>query len=258
MVKFARNPIAGEYREYNPSTDEGCDRYDITGNGFVLAVSPADDSKQHYTRAMLQIRIVSSIQAETKQTSLCIAMERVITFLILLSPIPLQNDYRGWHQFVLAGYGYNGVVPNEPIRSFITDNDWWTICEPYDLRYSDLVKFFGYDRQGIAKKIPYLSKLLYVIRDVENQKITLMFSKNLMEYKEVRAEGEGIVHGTINETDEGKWTAAELEANPVILHAGVPYLIRPNLVAGDNGRFERQFDIYKNQDPDLYNLFNGC
>ena len=155
---------------------------------------------------------------------------------------------------MLAAVAHNSKIPFEPLRSWITDNDWWTICEPYDLRYSDLIKFFGYDRKGFDKKIPYLSKLMYVIRDVENQKITMMFSKNLMEYKEVMAEGEGIVHGTINGTDEGKWTAAELEANPVILHAGVPYLIRPNLVAESGGNFQRQFDIYKNQDPDLYQL----
>lgn len=176
----------------------------------------------------------------------------------VLSDTPItysaQNDFRGWHQFVLAAVAHNSKIPFEPLRSWITDNDWWTICEPYDLRYSDLIKFFGYDRQGFDKKIPYLSKLMYVIRDVENQKITMMFSKNLMEYKEVMAEGEGIVHGTINGTDEGKWTAAELEANPVILHAGVPYLIRPNLVAESGGNFQRQFDIYKNQDPDLYQL----
>ena len=161
-----------------------------------------------------------------------------------------QNDYRGWHQFVLTATAHNSKIPFEPLRSFITDNDWWTICEPYDLRYSDLIKFFGYDRQGFDKKIPYLSKLMYVVRDVENQKITLMFSKNLMEYKEVMADGEGIVHGTIN--DQTKWTDAELEADPIILHKGVPYLIRPNMVAGDNGRFTRQFDIYKTQNPDLY------
>ncbi len=162
-----------------------------------------------------------------------------------------QNDYRGWHQFVLTATAHNSKIPFEPLRSFITDNDWWTICEPYDLRYSDLIKFFGYDRAGFDKKIPYLSKLMYVVRDVENQKITLMFSKNLMEYKEVMADGEGIVHGTID--DQTKWKDAELEADPIILHKGVPYLIRPNMVAGDNGRFTRQFDIYKNQNEDLYN-----
>lgn len=168
-----------------------------------------------------------------------------------------QNDYRGWHQFVLAGYGYNGVVPNEPIRSFITDNDWWTICEPYDLRYNDMIDFFG-TNNGIGEvKKPYLSKLMYVIRDVEKGKITLMFSKNLMEYKEEIAE-DGQVHGTID--DKTKWTAEELADDPVILHKGVPYLIKPNLLVDDSGNITgtRQFNIYKTDDPELYARLNAA
>ena len=244
------------YRLYRASTDAGLSRFDYIDNGYVEATSPDDDDKQHYTKNYLgTYRPVASTD-DANEPRYCLVTEPVVSD----TPITYsaQNDFRGWHQFVLSANAHNSTIPFEPLRSWITDCDWWTICEPYDLRYTDLVKFFGFDRQGFDKKIPYLSKLMYVIRDVQNQKITLMFSKNLMEYKEVMAEGEGIVHGTINETDEGKWTAAELEANPVILHAGVPYLIRPNLVAGDNGRFERQFDIYKNQDPDLYQLLKDA
>ena len=168
-----------------------------------------------------------------------------------------QNDYRGWHQFVLAGYGYNGVVPNEPIRSFISDNDWWTICEPYDLRYNDMVMFFGTDHASLPKKIPYLSKLMYVVRDVKEGKITLMFSKNLMEYKETVA-GTDQVHGTIGDTDDDKWTPEELAENPIILHKGVPYLIKPNLMVDDSGNITgtRQFNVYKTDDPELYSRLN--
>jgi hypothetical protein len=209
-----------------------------------------DEGLPHYDKHYLgTYRPVASTD-DANEPRYCIVTEPVMSD----TPITYsaQNDFRGWHQFVLAATAHNSTIPFEPLRSWITDCDWWTICEPYDLKYNDLIKFFGYDRAGFDKKIPYLSKLMYVIRDVENQKITLMFSKNLMEYKEEMAEGEGIVHGTINETDEGKWTADELAANPVILHAGVPYLIRPNLVAESGSNFVRQFDIYKNQNPDLY------
>ena len=174
------------------------------------------------------------------------------------------NDYRGWHQFVLANYGYNGVVPNEPIRSFISDNDWWTICEPYDLRYNDLIKFFGTDNGIGTPKKPYLSKLMYVIRDVEKGKITLMFSKNLMEYKEVTASDDQ-VHGTIDDettwigNGEGQYAdeAALRAANPVILHKGVPYLIKPNLLE-ENGKIigTRAFNVYKTDNLELYNRLN--
>ena len=176
------------YRLYRASTDAGLSRFDYIDNGYVEATSPDDDDKQHYTKNYLgTYRPVASTD-DANEPRYCIVTEPV------LSDTPItysaQNDFRGWHQFVLSANAHNSTIPFEPLRSWITDCDWWTICEPYDLRYSDLVKFFGFDRQGFDKKIPYLSKLMYVIRDVQNQKITLMFSKNLMEYKEVRAEGE--------------------------------------------------------------------
>ena len=265
--KFARNPIAGEYREYNPSTDEGCDRYDITGNGFVLAVSPADDSKQHYTKSYVanSYREFDSSRDKSDEPLYCYGESDFVSDTPITYTV--QNDYRGWHQFVLAGYGYNGVVPNEPIRSFISDNDWWTICEPYDLKYSELIDFFG-TNNGIGEvKKPYLSKLMYVIRDVEKGKITLMFSKNLMEYKEAIASDDQ-VHGTIDDettwigNGEGQYAdeAALRAANPVILHKGVPYLIKPNLLEDGNGNIigSRQFNIYKSNEPELYARLNAA
>ncbi len=246
---------ADDYRAYNASTDAGEQRYDVVDNGLRAYNSETDtDNSKRYNKVYKDYtyREFDSSKDAADEPRYCPVMEDVFRQIK-----GKQNDYRGWHQFVLAATAHNSTIPFEPLRSWISDCDWWTICEPYDLRYSDLVKFFGYDRQGFEKKIPYLSKLMYVIRDVENQKITLMFSKNLMEYKEVMAEGDGIVHGTIDE--QTKWPAQENGINlgeegydPIILHAGVPYLIRPNLVAESGSSFQRQFDIYKNQDPDLY------
>ena len=258
--KFARNPIAGEYREYNPSTDEGCDRYDITGNGFVLAVSPADDSKQHYTKSYVanSYREFDSSRDKTDEPLYCygecdFVSETPITYTV-------QNDYRGWHQFVLAAYATNRKTPLEPVRSFISDCDWWTICVPYDLKYSDMVMFFGTeaDKNNGKAKIPYLSKLMYVIRDQKNGMITLMFSKNLMEYKETMT-ATNHVHGTINDTDaSGKYTDVEIARDPVILHAGVPYLIKPNMTKNADGKYDRQFDIFADKKADLYSRLHAA
>ncbi len=164
------------------------------------------------------------------------------------------NDYRGWHQFVLTAYATNRKTPLEPIRSFINDCDWWTICVPYDLKYSDMVMFFGTeaDKNNGKAKIPYLSKLMYVIRDQENSRITLMFSKNLMVYKE-KMEATDHVHGTINDQDaSGKYSDVEIAQDPVILHAGVPYLIKPDMTKEDDGEYKRQFDIFADKKADLY------
>lgn len=151
------------------------------------------------------------------------------------------NDFRGWHQFVLTAYATNSNEEFVPYRSYISDNDWWTICLPFDLTYKELIYLFG--TTGSSPKIPYLSKLTYVVRDVENSKIRLMFSKNLMEYKETVAEGK--VHGTISETK------AKPADDDIVLHKGVPYLIRPNMSKDANGDFKRMFDIKASEYPGL-------
>ena len=248
------------YRLYDETTDAGEARFDIVDNGYVLATSPDDDNKQHFGKNYLGTYHLATA-ADAGETRWCIQTEDYQASTPITYSV--QNDYRGWHQFVLTGVAHNSKIPFEPIRSFITDNDWWTICEPYDLRYSDMKKFFGTDRWGFGAKIPYLSKLMYVIRDVENQTITLMFSKNLMEYKEQRLakdtqvgfETGNRVHGYIEDSEEGKWTPEELAEDPIILHAGVPYMIRPNLtVDATTGKIDgaRQFDIMKNEPGDLY------
>ncbi|MBR3725626.1 MAG: hypothetical protein IKN11_09600 [Bacteroidales bacterium] len=224
--------------------------YYYTTNNYAYAeytgIEEGDRVSRHYFKRLKE-------DGETADTYYCPVMEDVKYY-----DISNFNDYRGWHQFVLAAVAHNSTEEFEPLRSFIIDNDWWTICEPYDLSYNDLIKFFGFDRAGFEKKIPYLSKLMYVVRDVNKRKITLMFSKNLMEYKEyemVAGEKTSIsegshVHGMID--DDTKWTAEELAKDPIILHAGVPYLIRPNLWAPSGETITRKFDVYKNDNPELY------
>lgn len=155
------------------------------------------------------------------------------------------GDYRGWHQFVLAAYApYGDPEENTTVKFYQTDSDWWTVCLPYDLKYTEMKEFFGN-----GNDIPYLSKLRYVVRDYDKRKITLMFSKNLMVYKEnidYSDPTKDFVHGDID--DVTTWTAAELADDPVILHKGVPYLIKPEIPRGAN----RQFDVAKQQNENLY------
>lgn len=101
-------------------------------------------------------------------------------------------DYRGWHQFVLADYGYS----DDYVYDFndFSDNNWWTICEPFSLTAKEMKAAFGDDVD--------LRKLISVTRDIAGQHITLNFDKNHL-------------------TD-----AAD---NDVILEAGVPYMIKPSI-----------------------------
>ena len=209
-----------EYDSYNNEYKVLLTRYNVE-DAYVYSPAQSGDPEPYYQMQTQEVQVQNVIKA---------------------------NDYRGWHQFVLTGYAHNKNYEMEPYRSYITDNDWWTVCLPFDLTYSDMIKFFGNETTGA---IPYLSKLTYVVRDVENEKITLMFSKNLMKYKETVASGQ--VHGTISTTES---TLAETD---VVLHKGVPYLIKPNLKTkiDDNGQVvidaDRRFDIKK----EIYHTSDG-
>ena len=162
-----------------------------------------------------------------------------MTELVNVETITQSNDYRGWHQFVLVGTSTNSDVPFEPYRSYMTDNDWWTICAPYSLTYNEMMTLFG------DNGMPHLCRLLYVIRDVDNGEITLNFSKNLMKqsYKEDASKGIFVEDAAVKSAD-----------NPVILEAGVPYMIRPNRQNASNFTID-----VKNEEPnkDLYEkLYN--
>ena len=229
--------VTYSFYKYNESTDAGKERWEKVYTEHAYREYNADKDDKDGTVEPRYCPYMVEVKEITHQ---------------------VDNDFRGWHQFVLAGYGKMSKIDYEPVRWWISDNDWWTICEPYDLKYSDLVMFFGTeaeDNNGKAK-IPYLSKLMYVVRDVENEKITLTFSKNLMEYKEMipgttnKIDGTAYKHGTFS--DDQKWSEAELAQDPVILHAGVPYLIKPNMTKTGTGEFNRQFDIFANERANLW------
>lgn len=232
-----RKDYKDTYRAYNEPTDAGEQRYDVEDNGYVEYNESTDAGKQRYTKNYIANSYHLATAADGNEPRYCPKMEdvqRTSSYLV-------ANDYRGWHQFVLTAYTNNSDIPTETVRFYQTDNDWWTVCLPYDLKYSEMKTFFGNES---TSAIPYLSKLRYVVRDYTDKKITLMFSKNLMVYKE-SITGDN-VHGTIDDVTE--WSTSELAADPIILHAGVPYLIRPNI----DTNASRQFDVFLSEQEDLY------
>ena len=163
------------------------------------------------------------------------------------------KDYRGWHQFVLNAYAANTVLKEEPYRSYITDNDWWTICMPFSLTRKEAIELFG--TPGTSPLLPKVCRLQYVIRDLNTANISLYFSKNLLENTEGLGEYDANAaikqHGT--EDGNGVVTITEGTApgdEDIVMAAGVPYLIKPNMTAGNNGKFNRQFRIYTSEDYD--------
>ena len=169
-----------------------------------------------------------------------------------------SRDFRGWHQFVLTGFAANTELIVTQHRSYLSDNDWWTICLPYDLTYSEMMFFYGTTTTNAdgtltmdETKIPYLSQLVNVVRDLKAGKITLNFSKNLMNHSQVK-------------NAAGDWEIGDAEdtsiksQDKVVLHAGVPYMIRPYRTAVD-GQLITQFDVYgdNGQDITIDNAFSN-
>lgn len=158
---------------------------------------------------------------------------------------PQDVDYRGWHQFVLAATATNSNEPFTPLRSYITDNDWWTICSTFDMTREDLIRFYG----GSNGELPYVSRLLYVVRNGANNNIGLFFSKNLMNFKYNEATENITVNGKTVEITNATIAEGKPDATDVVVKAGVPYMIRPNISADAN----RQFKVYQTTgNNDLY------
>lgn len=229
------------YREFDENKDAaGEQRYDVTFGSFRAYNGEADDELQRYRvdESYLDNEVVlngNQYQIDDKKYA-------IDTEEVQARKITRKHDYRGWHQFVLTAYATNSTEEFTPIRSYITDNDWWTICLPFDLTKADMVKLFGKNGSFASADLPYLSKLTYVVRDMEKKKIVLTFSKNLLENKEVVEEGHN--HGVIQE-------GTPVANDDIVLHKGVSYLIRPNLDLSA-GTPLRQFDIKKSEDPGLY------
>ncbi len=211
----------GEYATYNDGTNYGTYgtdylRYNVEYSYRLFDSSIDDASAQRYCPLYETVEVLQ---------------------------VTKKNDYRGWHQFVLTGYAdpTTDIIINH--RSYITDNDWWTICLPYDLNYKEMMLFYGDPKTG---KIPYLALLTNVVRDLGEQTITLNFSENLMTHKAYRTNGVWTVtnEAPSKAADAGKDDKVNETDNDIVLHAGVPYLIRPNRIAQAGGSFTTQFDIY--------------
>ena len=227
------------YRDYNAETDAGEQRYNVVDNGLedYDASNAAHASLDHYHKAYKEhvYRDFDSTKDATNEQRYCPTMIDVYNLVK-----GDTKDYRGWHQFVLTAYSSNTTKEQTTVTFYQSDDDWWTICVPYDLKYNDMKRFFG-----TSSKLPYVCKLLYVVRDYDLEHITLMFSQNLMEYKEDVDTDNNHVHGDID--NETKWTDGELDDNPVIIHAGVPYLIRPAASA-----YKTWDVVNEGDDADLY------
>lgn len=142
-----------------------------------------------------------------------------------------NTDYTGWHQFCLAES--KNLKENGKIVDFsrFKQNDWYSYCVPYDIRKSDLLKYLGNPDKNIY---PDVTTLVQVKRDGDKQKVTLIFSQSLIEQDVTLDE-----NGRVQENKDG--TVAYTKYNdddPIVIHAGRPYLIHPWYESGKSPKFE--------------------
>ena len=161
-------------------------------------------------------------------------------------PTRYDQAYQGWHEFVLSEtYIHKPFKPQEKYNKF-NQYDWYTICIPYNItksmllaafgvstdpKYNNTVKLFGKGEYIDAASVtgadtgngwiyPDVRSLIQVKRSYKNLKVTLCLSDKLFtpdHCKEITIPTDGQGYEYTDLTDE----------DPIIIKAGMPYLIRP-------------------------------
>ena len=162
------------------------------------------------------------------------------------NPTGYNQEYQGWHEFVLSEtYIHKPYKPQEKYTQF-DQYDWYTICIPYNITKSMLLQAFGvntdskynnkvklFDGNGEyidAASVkgagadgwiyPDVRSLIQVKRSYKNLKVTLCLSEKLFTPEHcqeitIGTDGQGYEYTDLTDED------------PIIIKAGMPYLIRP-------------------------------
>ena len=162
------------------------------------------------------------------------------------NPTGYKQEYQGWHEFVLSEtYIHKPYKPKEKYTQF-DQYDWYTICIPYNITKSMLLQAFGvstdskynnkvklFDGNGEyidAASVkgagadgwiyPDVRSFIQVKRSYKNLKVTLCLSEKLFTPEHcqeitIGTDGQGYEYTDLTDED------------PIIIKAGMPYLIRP-------------------------------
>lgn len=181
---------------------------------------------------------------ETTNTDGTVTVAPDVSSVVTDNTKTYDQDYTGWHQFVLANAMNSKKDMDDPVRNFsrFKQNDWYSICVPYNIKKSDLQRLFGVtaDEANETRTVtlangktvdvpatglyPDVVTLTAVTRDASSNTVTLTFSKNLIE-KDIEISTTGGDATYKNYTDD----------DPIIIAEGHPYLIRPYMPAGKKG-----------------------
>lgn len=122
-----------------------------------------------------------------------------------------EKDYRGWHQFVLTSFSKSKNEDPTFNFGYITDNDWWTICLPFDMTKAKLKEVYG-EKTKVCTLVNVVRSYNGSDANYPKNSVTLVFGNNLME------KTDDPEPSTVNDED-------------VVIKAGYPYMIKPSLSA---------------------------
>lgn len=228
-------------REYTLNDETGM----VDGNG-QLKVWPRH---AEFVRSFKQAKeglIWTDWQRYAKEGDTEVIMDNPNGQYTVANPTGYNNtDYQGWHEFVLSEtYITKPYNPQEHYEKF-DQYDWYTICVPYNITKSMLLSAFGVNKEAKYKNkvkmfgdtdykevatvdgvgsdgwlYPDVRSLIQVKRSYKNLKVTLCLSEKLFTPEHCQ-------EITIPENGQGYSYTDLTGDDPVILKAGMPYLIRP-------------------------------
>ncbi|MCI6234878.1 MAG: leucine-rich repeat domain-containing protein, partial [Prevotella sp.] len=120
-----------------------------------------------------------------------------------------EEDYRGWHQFVLTSFSKSKNEDPTFNFGYITDNDWWTICLPFDMTKAKLKEVYG-ENTKVCTLVNVVRSYNGSDANYPKNSVTLVFGNNLME-----------------KTDDSE--PSTVNGADVVIKAGYPYMIKPSL-----------------------------
>lgn len=228
-------------REYTLNDETGM----VDGNG-ELKVWPRH---AEFVRSFKQAKeglIWTDWQRYAKEGDTEVIMDNSNGQYTVAEPTRYDNEnYQGWHEFVLSEtYITKPYDPQEHYEQF-DQYDWYTICIPYNITKSMLLAAFGVNKEAKYKNkvkmfgdteykevatvegvgsdgwlYPDVRSLVQVKRSYKNLKVTLCLSDKLFTPEHCQ-------EITIPENGQGYSYTDLTDDDPVILKAGMPYLIRP-------------------------------
>ena len=164
-----------------------------------------------------------------------------------------NTDYAGWHQFVLTNYGH--TIPTPPATNYYED-DYYTLCFPFDMSKDEVLSILGVNYSEIAKATPAGTTVptvtvdgtevtadvfpkVYTLKGVTRigSTITLEFSQDLMALAEIDWTIDVDATNNTEEYKNGYSYNKQLPQRPsdgedIYIKGGYPYLVKPILPTG--------------------------